>query len=247
MSISTEQHAHPSAAIFATTQWSVVVAARDGGSAEAFTALEGLCRSYWRPVYAYVRRDGFSREDAQDLTQEFFRRFIEKEWIERLEHRRGKFRSFLLTFLKHFLSDERDRVGAKKRGGGRDFISLDDLKAGESDAFEPRESLTADQVFDRRWAQTVMERAVARLRQEYVEADQSELFDQLKELQPGERGELRYAEIGGRLRMSEGAIKSAVHRLRLRHRDVLRDEIGRTVSTREEVDAEIRHLIQALS
>jgi len=247
MSTSTEQHSRPSAAIFATTQWSMVVAVRDGGSAEAFTALEGLCRSYWRPVYAYIRRDGFSREDAQDLTEEFFRRLIEKEWIDRLEHRRGKFRSFLLTFLKHFLSDERDRVRAKKRGGGQHFISLDELKAGESDAFEPRESLTADQVFERRWAQTLMERAVARLRQEYVEAGQSELFDQLRELHPGERGERHYAQIGQRLGMSEGAIKSAMHRLRLRHRDVLRHEIGRTVSTRGEVDDEIRHLIQALS
>jgi RNA polymerase sigma factor (sigma-70 family) len=245
MSTSTDQRFHPSAAVFATTQWSVVVAARDGESAEAFAALEGLCRAYWRPVYAYIRRDGFSREDAQDLTQEFFRRFIEKEWIERLEHRRGKFRSFLLTFLKHFLSDERDRAGAKKRGGGQSFISLDELKAGDSDAFEPRESLTADQVFERRWAQTLMERVVARLGQEYAEAGQSELFNQLKELQPGERGERRYAQIGGRLGMSEGAIKSAMHRLRLRH--ILRDEIGRTVSTRQEVDDEIGHLIQALS
>ena len=247
MSTSTEQPSRPSAAIFATTQWSVVVAVRDGGSAEAFTALEGLCRSYWRPVYAYIRRDGFGREDAQDLTQEFFRRLIEKEWMDRLEHRRGKFRSFLLTFLKHFLSDERDRVGAKKRGGGQHFISLDELKAGESDAFEPPESLTADQVFERRWAQTLMERAVARLCQEYVAAGQAELFNQLKDLQPGERGERHYATIGQRLGMSEGAIKSAMRRLRLRHRDILRHEIGRTVATREEVDNEIRHLIEALS
>jgi RNA polymerase sigma factor (sigma-70 family) len=247
MSISAEQHSRPSAAIFATTQWSEVVALRDGGSAEAFTALEGLCRSYWRPVYAYIRRDGFGREDAQDLTQEFFRRFIEKQWIDRLEHRNGKFRSFLLTFLKHFLSDERDRAGAKKRGGGRNFISLDELKTGESDAFEPRDALTADQVYERRWAQTVMERAVARLRQEYVTAGQGALYDQLRELQPGERRERRYAEIGERLGMSESAIKSAMHRLRLRHRNILRNEIGHTVSTREEVDAEIRHLIQVLS
>src|SRR5262245_6743132 len=194
MSTSTDQRFHPSAAIFATTQWSVVVAARDGESAEAFAALEGLCRAYWRPVYAYIRRDGFSREDAQDLTQEFFRRFIEKEWIERLEHRRGKCRSILLTLLKHFLSDERDPAGAKKRGGGQRFISLGELKGGDSDAFEPRESLTAEQVFERRWAHTLMERVVARLGQEYAEAGQAELFHQLKELQPGERGERRYAE-----------------------------------------------------
>src|SRR5580765_5144175 len=118
-------HSDPSGAVFATTHWSVVFAARDGNPSDALAAMERLCRSYWRPVYAYIRRDGCQPADAQDLTQEFFRRFIEKEWIEHLEHQRGRFRSFLLTFLKHFLSDERDRAGAQKRGGGQTFVSLE--------------------------------------------------------------------------------------------------------------------------
>jgi len=233
--------------VFATTHWSVVFAARDGDSSVAFAALERLCRSYWRPVYAYIRREGCQPADAQDLTQEFFRRFIQKDWIDHLEHQRGKFRSFLLTFLKHFLSDERDRAGAQKRGGGHTFIPLDELHAEERRGFEPFDSLTADRVFERRWAQTLMERAVERLRQEYTEAGKAELFDHLKDLQPGERGALGYAEIGARFGLSEGAVKSAVHRLRLRHRDVLRNEVAATIGNREEVDDEIRHLIQMLS
>lgn len=220
--------------------------AKDGDPSEAFAALEGLCRSYWRPVYAYIRRDGRQPADAQDLTQEFFRRFIEKGWIEHIQHPRGKFRSFLLTFLKHFLSDERDRAGAQKRGGGQTFISLDELQTEEGHVFEPADSLTADQVFERRWAQTLMERAVARLRQEYVDEGKGELFQQLKDLQPGERGERSYAELGGPLGLSEGAVKSAMHRLRLRHRDILRSEIASTLGGLEEVDEEIRYLIQVL-
>ena len=235
-----------SGAAFATTHWSVVLAARDGDSAAAFAALEGLCRSYWRPVYAYIRRDGRAVADAQDLTQEFFCRFIEKEWIAHLQHQRGKFRSFLLTFLKHFLSDERDRAGALKRGGGQAFLSLDELQSEENRGFEPAEALTADQVFERRWAQSLMDRAVARLRKEYSDSGKAELFDQLKDLQPGERGVQGYVEIGARLGLSEGAVKSAVHRLRLRHRDILRDEVARTISSRKEVNDEIRHLIQML-
>ena len=166
MATTTHDDSNPSGGVFATTHWSVVFTARDGDTSEALAALERLCRSYWKPVYAYIRRDGCQPADAQDLTQEFFRRFIEKEWLDHLQHRRGKFRSFLLTFLKHFLSDERDRAGAQKRGGGQAILSLDELQAEESHGFEPSGSLTADQVFERRWAQTMMERAVTRLRQE---------------------------------------------------------------------------------
>ena len=239
-------HSESSGAVFATTHWSLVFKAKNGNPSEAFAALEGLCRSYWRPVYAYIRRDGRQPADAQDLTQEFFRRFIEKGWIEHIQHPRGKFRSFLLTFLKHFLSDERDRAGAQKRGGGRTFISLDELQAEEGHVFEPADSLTADQVFERRWAQTLMERAVARLRQEYVDEGKGDLFHQLKDLQPGERGERSYAELGAPLGLSEGAVKSAMHRLRLRHRDILRSEIASTLGGAEQVDEEIRYLIQVL-
>ena len=246
MLTNTQDHSSPSDGAFATTHWSVVFTARDGDTSKALAAMERLCHSYWRPVYAYIRRDGRQPADAQDLTQEFFHRFIEKEWIDHLQHRRGKFRSFLLTFLKHFLSDERDRAGAQKRGGGQTIISLDELQAEESHGFEPSEGLTPDQVFERRWAQTMMERAVARLRQEYAEEGKAELFEQLKDLQPGERGERSYAEVGAAFGLSEGAVKSAVHRLRLRHRDILRHEIARTTGSAEEVDEEIRHLIQVL-
>ena len=173
----TQDHSNPSDGAFATTQWSVVFTARDGDTSKALAAMGRLCHAYWRPVYAYIRRDGCQPADAQDLTQEFFRRFIEKEWIEHLQHQRGKFRSFLLTFLKHFLSDERDRAGAQKRGGGQTIISLEELQTGENHGFEPSETWTADQVFERRWAQTVMDRAVARLRQEYAEDGKAELFE----------------------------------------------------------------------
>jgi RNA polymerase sigma-70 factor (ECF subfamily) len=247
MAVTTNHLSEASGGAFATTHWSVVLAVRDGDSAAAFAALERLCRSYWRPVYAFIRREGRQPADAQDLTQEFFRRFIEKDWIDHLEHQRGKFRSFLLTFLKHFLSDERERAGAQKRGGGRTFIPLDELHAEESRCGEPVDSLTADRVFERRWAQTLMERAVGRLRQEYADDGKAELFDQLKDLEPGERGIRGYGEIGAQFGLSEGAVKSAVHRLRLRHRDLLRDEIAATLDNRNEVDDEIRYLIQTLS
>ena len=246
MPISRNPPSESSGGIFATTHWSAVFTARDGDSVEALAALERLCRSYWRPVYAYIRRDGCQPADAQDLTQEFFHRFIEKQWIDRLQHTRGKFRSFLLTFLKHFLSDERDRVRAKKRGGGRTFLSIDELQAEESTLLQPSESLTADQVFERRWAQTLMERAVTRLREEYTEEGKAELFQKLKDLQPGERSAQNYVELGAALGLSEGAVKSAVHRLRLRYRDILRKEIAGTLNNAEEVDEEIRYLIQVL-
>lgn len=245
MRINANHNSDPSRGVFATTHWSIVLSARNGDSSEAFTALESLCRAYWRPVYAYVRRDGQRPADAQDLTQEFFRRFIEKDWIENLQHQRGKFRSFLLTFLKHFLSDERDRAGALKRGGGATLIALDDLEAEERYAQEPVNS-TPDQAFERRWAETVMERAVQRLRDEYREEGKGPLFELLKDSQPGERAEGGYAELGVQLGMSEGAVKSAVHRLRLRHRDLLRAEIASTIGDLSEVDDEIRHLITVL-
>ena len=247
MQSNTEHHSDSSGGAFATTHWSAVYTARDGDSSKAVAALERLCRSYWRPVYAFIRRDGRQPADAQDLTQEFFLRFIQKEWIDQLEHQRGKFRSFLLTFLKHFLSDERDRAGAQKRGGGQTFISLDELLAEERHACEPFHTLTPDQMFERRWAETLMERAVARLRQKYTDEGKAELFRHLKDLQPSERGAQSYVELGARFGLSEGAIKSAVHRMRLRHRDILRQEIARTLGSPEEVNDEIRHLIQVLA
>lgn len=234
------------AGVFATTHWSVVFAARDGDSTVALGAMESLCRDYWRPVYSFVRRSGVAAEDAQDLTQEFFGKFIEKEWIAHLQDHRGRFRSFVLTFLKHFLSDARDRAGALKRGGGMRFMSLDEIQDEESHTFEPAETLTPDQVFERRWAQTLMERAVARLREQYMSEGKGALFEALKDVEPGERGEVTYEGIGAKLGMSAGAIKSSMHRMRLRHRECLRREIALTVGGAEDVDEEIQHLMLAL-
>jgi DNA-directed RNA polymerase specialized sigma24 family protein len=231
---------------FATTHWSVVLLARDGDPTAAFGALERLCCDYWRPVYAFVRREGYGPPDAQELTQEFLSRFVHKEWLNHLKDRRGKFRSFLLTFLKHFLSDYRDHVGRLKRGGGMIVVPLDELETEEVGAANTTGSLTAEQTFDLRWANEVMERTVAELHREFVSNGKADLYEVLKDLQPGEKGAAGYAEIGARLGLSTGAVKSAVRRLRLRHRALLRAEIARTVIDESEVDAEIRHLIQVL-
>jgi RNA polymerase sigma factor (sigma-70 family) len=235
-----------SGGVFATTHWSIVLLARDGDSSAAFAALDRLCHDYWRPVYAYVRRDGYGPPDAQDLTQEFLTRFVHKEWLNHLKDQRGKFRSFLLTFLKHFLSDQRDRAGALKRGGGATLIPLDELQAEEQSALGVMQALTAEQIFERRWAQDVMDRAVAQLRHEYTDDGKAELYAQLKDLQPGERTSSGYVEIGRQLGLTESAVKSAVHRLRQRHRALLRAEIARTVSSEAEIDEEIRYLISVL-
>lgn len=231
---------------FATTHWSVVMAAKGGDSTLGMEALEKLCRIYWSPLYAYIRRESYSVEDAQDLTQAFLSHLVHKEWLNHWHDRRGKFRSFLLTFLKHFLSDERDKAATQKRGGGKTFISLDTSTIDERFLCE-QSGLTPDQLFERRWAETIMEQAAKRLGDEYVALDRAALFDRLKDFQPGKHGSLSYAEAGAQLGMTETAIKSAVHRFRLRHRVLLREEIAHTVAHPEEIDDEIRYLLAVLS
>jgi len=233
-----------SGAWFTTTHWSVVLTARDLSSPKAAEALEKLCHAYWRPLYAYIRREGHRTEEAQDLTQEFFRWLLEKNQLAHLKHQDGKFRNFILTLLKNFLSDERDKASALKRGGGKALISLDEFATEDGHPFEPVDSLTPDQVFERRWAQTLMDRAVKRLQEEYTADGKAALFDALKDLQPGQHGPSGYAELGVRLGLSEGGVKSAVHRFRRRHREILREEISHTVKRPEEVEEEIRHLIE---
>jgi RNA polymerase sigma factor (sigma-70 family) len=229
---------------FTTTHWSVVLTAKDGDSPHAAEAMEKLCRTYWPPLYAYIRRDGYSETDAEDLTQEFFVDLLEKDFLTHLKHKGGKFRSFLLVFLKHFLSDQRDKAGAQKRGGGKVFISLNEFAAHNRNEFEPADTrLTPDQVFERRWAQTVMEQALKRLRDEHIAEAKAELFAQLKDFQPGVHGAVTYADVGARLGLSEGGVKSAMHRLRQRHREILREEIAQTVTRPEEIAEEVRHLI----
>src|SRR5215475_3797716 len=189
---------------FTTTHWSVVLAAKRSDSAEASKALEKLCRTYWPPLYTYIRRDGHSPEDAQDLTQEFFARLVEKEYLSHLQDQRGKFRSFLLTLLKHFLSDERAKAGAQKRGGGRAFVSLNDTSAVEADyQIEATHDGNPEELYERQWAKRVLEQALERLRQEYASDGKAALFEQLKDLQPGEHGANSYAEMGAQLGTSE--------------------------------------------
>lgn len=231
---------------FATTHWSVVLLARDGDSSAAFAALERLCHDYWPPVYAFIRREGYSPADAQDLTQEFLTRLIHREWLNRLEYRGAKFRSFLLTFLKHFLSDQRDHARAQKRGGGAQIVPLHELEEEETGP-HGLDRLTAEQAYERRWAQEVMDRTLDRLRREYVEEGKAGIYEQLKDLRPGEPDSPRYVELGARLGLSEGGVKSAVHRLRQRHRALLRAEISRTVNSAAEIDDEIRYLISVLA
>lgn len=234
----------PAGRVFVTTHWSVVLRAREKDSPDSATARERLCRTYWPPLYHYLRREGHSPQDAQDLTQEFLSRFLHQEWLDHLKDQRGKFRSFLLTFLKHFLSDQRDRANALKRGGGQTWISLDACEAEERDALGPVDGLSADQLYDRRWARAVMDEAARRLREEYAKRGKSELFEQLKDVQPGEHGPQSYAEAGGALGLTEQAVKNAVHRFRRRYGELLRDEIAQTVDDPGEVEAEVQHLMQ---
>ena len=224
-----------------------MLAARDGHETQSKEALEKLCRTYWRPLYTFIRRNGYNLEDAQDLTQEFFSRLVSREYLRRLQDQRGKFRSFLLTFVKHFLSDERDKAEAQKRGGGKTFVSLDETYAEENQLLEGADQLNPDQHFERRWAETLLQAALQRLQEEYVAGGKAALFDRLKDLQPGERGALSYAQVAEELGMSEAAIKSAAHRLRQRHRELVRQEIAQTVTDPGEIDEEIRYLLAVLS
>lgn len=232
---------------FPTTHWSVVLAAKDVDGAAAAKALESLCRTYWSPIYRFLLRDGFSPADAQDLTQEFLSRLLAADFLQHLRHQRGKFRSFLLTFLKHFLSDERARKDAQKRGGRIAFISLDQFLSEEGRPLDIAEPLSPDLVFDRCWILALLQNALNRLKAEYEDKGAPKLFDALYDLQPGERGEQTYAELGFRLGLSESAVKVAVHRLRERHHEIIREEVAHTVGSPNEVDDEIRNLMAILA
>jgi RNA polymerase sigma factor (sigma-70 family) len=231
---------------FVTTHWSIVLEAKGNDSTRAGDALEKLCRIYWRPLYAFIRRNGYNATDAQDLTQEFFARLLSKDYLRHLRDQRGKFRSFLLTFVKHFLSDERDKASAQKRGGGQAMLSLDDTLGEDLYLAEAANRLSPEQLFERSWAQTVLSQALRRLSEEYHAGGKGVLYDKLKDVQPGEHGPVSYAQLGAELGMTEVAIKSAVHRLRKRHREILREEIAHTVTRPEDIDDEIRYLITLL-
>jgi len=233
---------------FGQTQWSVVLAAagkRDVALAEQ--SLEKLCRVYWLPLYTYIRRQGESPHDAQDLTQEFFARLLEKDFLCSVDQTKGRFRSFLLASLKHFLSNQRDRARAQKRGGGQPPLSLDFSDAETSIGFQPADDQTPEKAFEKRWALTLLEQSLARLRQEYSDRGKQDIFEQLKTTLTEGRGGVAYAQLAARLGMSEASVKMAVHRLRQRYREVLRAEIAETVALESEVEEELREVFRALS
>jgi len=232
---------------FTTTQWSFVLEARDPNSPQAFQALETLCRTYWHPLYAFARSLGHDEETAKDLIQGFFARLLERHSLRSADPEKGKFRSFLLTGLRNFLSDEWDRARAQKRGGGTVFISLDDENAEERFRVEPTDDMSPDRLFDRHWALTVLDQAAERLREEYEKAGQIALFEQLRGFLSGKMGGGCYAETASCLELPENTLKSLVHRLRHRYRERLREVIADTVATPAEVDEEIRHLLDALA
>ena len=232
---------------FTATHWSIVLAARGSESNRARAALEALCRAYWYPLYAFVRRMGQSPHDAEDSVQGFFALCLEKNYLAAAEEAKGRFRSFLLLALKRFLAKERDKFRACKRGGGQQPIELDGLTAEQRYALEPAEHLSADKLFERRWALTLLEQVLSRLRDEQAAAGQGEVFEQLKEfLLAGGRG-TPYSELAVRLGTSEGAVKVAVHRLRQRYRELLQAEIANTVTSPEEGEEERRYLLTVLS
>ncbi len=232
---------------FVTTRWSVVLAAGSNDTAPARDALAKLCKTYWYPLYAFVRRRGHSAEDAQDLTQEFLARLLEKNWVADADKTKGRFRTFLLSAMKHFLADEWDKARAQKRGGDVEFVSLQFDLAETRYAREPPAEVSPERNFEWRWALTLLEEVLNRLRADYAQEGKAELFAALHPCLVGDRTEQPYAEIAKSLGASESMVKSAVHRLRQRYRQLLREEIANTVAGPEEVDEELRHLFAVLS
>ena len=230
---------------FATTHWTAVLAAGRRSTPQADVALEELCRTYWYPLYAYVRRHGHSREDAEDLTQAFFARFLKKNYLEALRGEKGKVRAFLLAALKHFLANEWHRANSRKRGGGIPPLSLDWHDADSRYQIDPADHLSPDKLYDRVWAATLLERVIERLREEMAAEGKAEWFEHLKPCLMFGRGAMPYAPAATALGSTEGAIRVAVHRLRRRYRELLREAIRQTLSDPAQADAEIRALFQA--
>jgi RNA polymerase sigma factor (sigma-70 family) len=231
---------------FATTHWSVVVAAGKGSDVAARQALATLCADYWYPLYAYTRRRGHQPAEAQDLTQGFFLHLLEKDTLQAAAQSRGRFRSFLLTSLHHYITNEWRHNQTLKRGGGRHILSLD-LEEGERRYhLEPTDEMTPEKIYERRWAMTLLNKAVETLREEYAHSERLHLFDALKAYLGGQESTIPYRDLALRLGTTEGAVKVAVHRLRQRCRDRLRRTIAQTVAEEEEIDEELRYLFQAI-
>ena len=234
-------------AVFATTRWSLVLNAAHPDSPEADHALAELCRLYWYPLYAHVRRFGYDPDTSRDLTQEFFVRLLEKNYLSTADRRRGRFRGFLLTAFKCFLANEWDRAMAQKRGGGCELVWLDALSAEERYRFEPVDTLTADQIFDRRWALDLLARVRDQLATEFAAAGKDDRFQALEQFLPGAQPIESQATVAARLGLNENAVKQEVHRLKKRYVELLRAEIAQTVAHPDEVDDEIRHLVDVVA
>jgi RNA polymerase sigma factor (sigma-70 family) len=232
-------------AAFHTTRWSIVLAARGSASRDAVQSLEALCRQYWPPLYAYVRHRGFAPHDAEDLTQEFFARLLEKEWLAAAKREGGRFRSFLLMVLQRFLANEWDRSQARKRGGGCDVIRLD-AEMAESLYTAHATSLPAESLYERRWALTLLETVMHRLKAEQEVAGRLAEYEVLKACLTADRGEIRYDALAAELGVEPVSARSAVSRLRKRFREIFRDEVAGTVADPEDVDAEMRAVVAAL-
>lgn len=232
--------------LFVTTRWSVVLAAQEKSSPESADALETLCRAYWYPLYAYVRSSGHPPHDAQDLTQEFFTRLLAKDYLQAADREKGRFRTFLRVCLKRFLANEWERQRAAKRGGGERPTSLDAALAEQRYATELTSGIAPDRLYERQWALTLLEQALARLRAEYTAADKLAEFDHLKSTLTAERGAIPYAALATALGSTEGATRVAVHRLRKRYRELFRATVADTVSEPRDVDDEVRYVVSVL-
>jgi DNA-directed RNA polymerase specialized sigma24 family protein len=241
-----KQAARTDQAAFVTTHWSVVLAARETDAPQAAAALEKLCRTYWYPLYAYLRRRGYGEHDAQDLTQGFFAHLFERDWLQRVAREKGRFRSYLLAALNYFLADQRDRASAQKRGGGRPIISFDAHEAEERYRLEPVDERSPDKLFERRWAMTLLDQVLSRQAQEFSDAGKRELFNRLQPFLVEGSSENTYAEIAREGGISEEALKKAVQRMRRRYHQLFREEIAQTVASPEEVEDELRHLCAIL-
>ncbi len=239
---------HPtraSEAWFVTTHWSVVLSAQDQESARSSEALETLCRAYWRPLYAYARRVGQSPADAEDLTQGFFARLLAKDYLKTAARGQGRFRSFLLTAFKRYMANEWDRQHAAKRGGFAQLVPIDQAMAEAQCAPDLAHQTPPDALFDRQWAVTLLERTMAQLQEEYTASGRAGLFEHLRNCLTREEDALSYAEAAGRLKLTEVAVKMAVHRMRGRYREILLQEIAHTVGSPQEIDEELRQLFAA--
>ena len=249
MTSSTQTSAPPQAVqgdYFVTTRWTVVVSAGHTSSPQSDQALGDLCRMYWYPLYAYVRRQGYSKEDAEDLTQAFFARFLQKNYLRGLSSDSGKFRAFLLACLKHFLANEWDKANCVKRGGGAEHLSLDWQSADHRYRLEPPDTLSPDRLFDREWATALLERVITRLREEYLTMDKESLFEHGRGFLMAKADAVPHAQAARQLGMDEGALRVAVHRLRQRYRELLREEIAQTLANPGLVEEELRSLQEAL-